>query len=471
MDRKKGAYTSGPIGSTIIRTAIAMVPGTLAMTGYNLADAYFVGRLGKEPLAAMGFTFPVIMLAWCIFHGIGTGVVTTTAQALGGGRKTKASGLVKAGLLLAIGVSIIIAAAGILSGRWVFSQFGAQGTTLDLVMAYMVIWYLGCVTGTLSGLGNSLLIAAGDASMAAMMMMFGMVINAVLDPMLIFGFGFIPAMGIEGAALATVFSQFISAFTVMEIIRRKHQLIHFDPIVFRQLFAAWRTIIRFAVPAIIGMLMMPLGVAVVTRVTAEFGDAAVGAVAAAGRVEALAFVFPMAMGISLVPMIGQNFGGRFYSRIRGIYRFSMRFAVCYLTVMAVVFCLMAETVARWFSPDPDVQKVMTLALQITPWGFAMIEVHRYSGFFYTGCARPAIAAWLNALRIVGLLIPLSMLALLFNYVGLLFVSRLLADVLSGTAGWFIARKLVMQLPADQQPAAPVSRGFLGLGELPPLKKR
>ena len=117
MKNKKATYTRGPIGRTLIKTAFAMVPGTLAMSGYNLADAFFVGRLGREPLAAMGFTFPVIMFAWCIFHGLGVGVVTNTSQALGGGRKNKAAGLVECGLLLSILLSVVIGVIGIISSK------------------------------------------------------------------------------------------------------------------------------------------------------------------------------------------------------------------------------------------------------------------------------------------------------------------------------------------------------------------
>ena len=229
MKKKQGAYTRGPIGRTMIRTAFAMVPGTLAMSGYNLADAFFVGRLGREPLAAMGFTFPVIMLAWCIFHGLGIGVVTNTSQALGGGKKNKAAGLVECGLILSVLLSLVIAVAGICSCDWIFRQFGAKGNTLELVIAYMNIWFLGCVTGTLSGLGNSLLIAAGDAKRAALMMMLGMILNAFLDPAMIFGFWFIPAMGIRGAALATLISTAFQSVLLFIVLRTSKEIFN-DPI-------------------------------------------------------------------------------------------------------------------------------------------------------------------------------------------------------------------------------------------------
>ena len=473
MKNKKATYTRGPIGRTLIKTAFAMVPGTLAMSGYNLADAFFVGRLGREPLAAMGFTFPIIMFAWCIFHGLGVGVVTTTSQALGGGRKNKAAGLVECGLLLSILLSVVIGTIGIFSSNWIFQQFGAKGNTLELVLSYMYIWFAGCVSGTLSGLGNSLLIAAGDAKRAAQMMMLGMIINAILDPVMIFGFGFIPGMGIKGAALATVFSQLIAATTVLYLVKSKHHLIRWEKIPFRRLLASWVVIIRFAVPATIGMLMMPIGSAVITRVTAEFGDATVGAVAAAARVEAVAFIFPMARGISLVPMIGQNYGAKLYGRIRRIQLFSMRFATCYLLFMAIVFCLMAPVIARWFSPnDTEVQRIMAMGLRIIPWGFFAIEIHRYGGFLFTGSGRPAVSAWLNGIRMLGLLVPLSMLSLCFDNVAMLFYARLLADLLAGALAWYAAKCLMKALPGNGAMPPAVDRRFFGLrGMFPGAQKR
>ncbi|MBQ7206367.1 MAG: MATE family efflux transporter [Lentisphaeria bacterium] len=474
MKKDSAAYTKGSIGKTLIKTAFAMVPGTLAMSGYNLADAFFVGRLGREPLAAMGFTFPVIMLAWCIFHGVGVGVVATVSQSLGGGRRNKAAGLVECGILLSVLISVVIAVLGMAGCGWIFRQFGARGNTLVLVTAYMNIWFFGCVTGTLSGLGNSLLIAAGDARTAAVMMMSGMVLNALLDPLMIFGLGPFPAWGIRGAALATVLSQMLAAGTVLAIVKFRHGLIRFEKIPLKRLVTAWKMIIRFAVPATIGMLMMPAGMAVVTRVTATFGDAVVAATAAAGRVEAVAFILPMAMGISLVPMIGQNYGARLYGRIRGIQRFSIRFAGLYLLVMAVLFFFLAPVVANWFAPgDAEVRRVMILGMRIVPWGFSFIEIHRYGGFFFTGSGRPSVAAWLNGIRMLGLLVPLSLLALPFDSVTILFCARLLADTLSGLLAWYASSRLMKALPANGAVPPVPDKRFFGLMQMfpAPLARR
>lgn len=459
-------YTTAPIGRTMIRTGFAMLAGTLAMSGYNIVDSYFMGRLGTIPTAAMTFTFPVVMLLGCVFHGLAVGVMTTSSQALGGNKRTRAVRLVSSGLLLLTFISIALGVGGILTSHRLFQLLGAEDETLNMAQQYIDIWYFGCVTSSIGMAGNDLLIGAGDSGRASAMMVFGLIVNTILDPILIFGFGPIPKMGISGAAFATVLAQLCGMLGILWFLWKKHGLLEFSWIPFRELRSLWSLIIRYGVPSSLGMLMMPIGSFIMTWITAQFGDAVVAATGQAGRLEMIAFVFPMALGISLLPMIGQNFGARLYSRIHQCRRFAMRFAFFFLTTMAVLYFLLAPVFARWFTKDPEVEKWIVLALRIVPWCFPMIEIHRYSGFFFTGCGKPAAAAWLNAFRVLGLTVPFSFLALWLGSIPGLFLARTIADVLSGAVGFWLVRRLTRRFPQDGSPfGVPVEpvEGPLSLG--------
>lgn len=460
MDKKKEAiYTAGPIGTRMLKTAFGMLAGTLAMSGYNIVDTFFVGKLGKIPLAAMGFTFPVVMLIGCIFHGLGTGVMTTSAQALGGNKHSKAAKLVTSGGVLIGLFSIFLAVLGYFTSGPLFELFGARGETLNEVTGYMNIWFFGCATASLSMLGNNILIAVGDPKNAGRLMVLGLLLNALFDPLFIFGWGPIPGGGIRGAALATILSQCVATVTAFLVVSRKHHLITFERIPWKEVRAAWRLMIHYAVPASLGMLMMPLGSSIITWITARFGDAAVAATAASGRLEMLAFVFPMALGMSLISMIGQNYGARLYSRIRICFKFAMWYAFLFLLGMAVIYFFCADWLVGIFAPkdDPAVHDIMVDCLRITAWGFGMIEIHRYAGFFYIGCGRPAVAAWLNALRILGLMLPFSFLALYFQSLTGLFWARFLADVLAGGTGLILAGRMVHRLLPAEDGAPPPAK--------------
>ena len=462
MKKRTAAYTTGPIPITMLKNSCAMLAGTLAMSGYNIADTYFVGRMeGQSPLAARGFTFPIIMLVGCLFHGIGIGVVTPAAQALGAEKRKRAVRLVSGGVVLMVLTAVVLAIVGMATSECFFNVYGATGETLEMVTGYMNIWFFGCVTAALSMGGNSILIAVGDSKFASGMMIAGMVVNVVLDPWFIFGGAGVPAMGIKGAALATVISQAFSAIVIMLILNLRHKLLRFGIIPWRELKIVWKKEVFFAIPSTIGMLMMPAGSFIITGITAHFGDAVMGATAASGRLEMVAFVFPMSIGMTLLPMIGQNFGAKLYSRIRECRKFSMGFAFIFLNLLAVFYFIFAPELVGLFTKDPEIRDVMIVCMRIIPWGFAMTEIHRFSGFFYTGCGRPAAAAWLNALRIMGLMVPFSFIALLFNHWVWLFVARLAADIIAGSAGFAASHIMLSRLPADGMNPPAANRNWYG----------
>ncbi len=448
-------YTQGPIAKSMIKTALAMIPATLALSGYNLVDAYFVGRMvGKTaadaPMAAMGFTLPVVMLIGCLFHGLGIGVSAPAAQALGGNKLERAAKGSSSGVLMIMLVSILTAIIGMSCVKSVFSSFGAQGEVLELVIEYMDIWYFGCFTASIAMAGHGLLISVGDNRMASTLMMTGMIINALLDPLFIFGWGFLPALGIRGAALATIFAQATGGSISMYILWRKHHLIRFRKIPLAELRNYWIVTLRYAIPASLGMLMMPVGMTVITRLTATFGTAAMAGCTAAGRLETIAFVIPMSLGMTLTPFIAQNYGARRYDRIREGLIFAFKFAFVFLFASAVLFALLARFIAPHFCNSAEAQDVMAKCIMISVWGLSGVEIHRFAGFSYTGCGRPAAAAMLNGMRFLLFLIPFSLIAWYFRSLNGLFVARLAADVLSGVVGAFLALRTINALIAKRK---------------------
>lgn len=439
------SYTTGPVGSTMLRTACSMLAGTLAISGYNIADTWFVSSLGTDQLAAMGFTFPVIMLIGCVYRGLCVGVMTPTAHSLGGGRRTEAARLITSGLMLMMLTSLAIGTSGALTIKPTFLLCGAGPNVMPYIAQYMLIWYFGSFTGTLGMAGNDLLIAAGDSFIASMLMLFGLGLNVLFDPLFIFGWCGLPAMGIAGAALATVISQAVCGLFALRLLYSRHRLIASPRLPYHTIRKAWQTILRFSLPATLGMLLMPIGSAVITRIVASFGNPAVAATAAASRLEVVAFIFPMALGIALMPMVAQNYGARRFDRINQCRRFAMRFAGGFLLSMAVLYFFAAPYVVGWFSRNPDVQRIMILYLRIVSFGFAAVEIHRFSGFFFTGCGRPIAAAFLNALRVVAFLVPFSLLALWSGHLVLVFWARLAADLLSGGIACCAARRMTRGL--------------------------
>ena len=420
---------------TLLRMAFPMLAGTFAMNAYSLTDAWFVSRLGTLPLAAMGFIFPVVMLLTLVAGGVGTGVTALVSHAIGRHDHDDAVKLVTQGMTLTIGVTAVISIAGYLCIEPVFAWLGADASTLPLIADYMCIWYLGALTMSLPMLGNGILISAGDSKGASGFMVAGTVLNALLNPLLIFGYFGLPAMGIRGSALATVIAQAASTVWLFHLLRSKHRLLAFGDWGLRDYLATFRRILGFGIPGILSMVLMPISASVITWILSGFGNEAVAACGAAGRIEMFAFVIPMALGMSLTPFVSQNYGANRLDRIREAKTIAARFALMYGGFVAVAFFLSAPWLALAFSDDPKVTVVLVAHVRIISFGYGMMEVHRYCGFILTGLHKPASSMALNAIRVLVFLIPLSFLGAHVGGVRGIFWGRLTTDLIAGSIGF------------------------------------
>jgi putative MATE family efflux protein len=311
----------------------------------------------------------------------------------------------------------------------------------------MRIWYVGAVTMSLPMLGNGVLISAGDSHAASWFMIVGTVLNTLLNPILIFGYFGCPAMGIGGSALATVLAQGVSTIWLLRLLRRKHRLLIWRAWGLGDYLASLRRITRFAVPSVLSLILMPISAGVITKILSAFGNEAVAASGTAGRIESFAFMIPMALGISLTPFVSQNFGAKRMDRVREAQRVATRFALGYGGLMAVAFFVSAPWMAAVFTDDPKVAEVLVSYTRIICFGYGMMEVHRYCGFFLTGMHKPISATVLNVIRVVALLIPLSCLGARFWGVNGVFAGRLATDIVVGCIGLlWVARALRTHVP-------------------------
>lgn len=450
-----GVYTRGSIEGTMLKTALTMLPATLALSGYNIADSYFVGQLKDAgSLAAMANTGPIVMFVCCIFMGVGTGIMANLAHALGRQDALQSRRLVSAGLIFASLCAIVLCIIGLCGGNWLFGLMGVEGETLVKTRQYMDIWFIGCITSVLSMEGNTLLITAGLPKLSSLMSIIALGVNVILDPILIFGLCGFPAMGIYGAAIATVASQAVSA-TVNMVVLYRQGLLSFERIPFGELLRLWRIIIRYAIPATLGMLLMPIAMYITQRLTYDLskqlkmGDDLIAGIGMATKLELVAFVFPMALGRTLMPMIGQNYGARLYSRVKKCFYFSSLFAHSFLMFMAVLLFFFFRYFAPMLAPGQErVQDVMIMFMSIVPFGFGCIEGTRFAGFTLTGCGHPRSDAILKVVRVLAFQLPFAYLALVLQSIPMIMVGRLLSDVLGYALAFWLAWRCVKRLPAD-----------------------
>jgi len=448
------------VKGTIFRMAAPMLGGTFAMCAFNLTDAWFVAKLGTLPLAAMGFSFPVLMFLGCVAMGLGMGASTIIAHALGRHDHEQASQIAGHALLLGVIVVLVVSVAGLLTIGPLFRALGADDAVMPYIRGFMTVSYLGSAFMVLPMMGNDMIRATGDTTRPSLVMIAGAALNLVLDPALIFGLCGCPRLGITGAALATALSQMVVCVLIMRILKRRG-LLRLERPRWVNVRASWAQIAAIGAPNALSNFLGPISSGVITWIVAKHGQAAVGACAAASRLEMFAFMIPMTVGMSLLPITAQNFGAGRFDRIREVRRFALAFALlCGLTVAALL-AVFARRIAAVFTADPAVTEALVLFLRVIPFGYGFLEVHRYNSFMLTGIKRPLDSMTLNILRIVALLVPLSFLGSALAGLPGVFAGRLVTDILSGVAGilWFrfVFLRMARKAAGLKPPTPAVSR--------------
>ncbi|MDX1509032.1 MAG: MATE family efflux transporter, partial [Woeseiaceae bacterium] len=205
------SLTEGPVRDRLFALWLPMIGGILMVKAVGLADAYFVGQLGEEALAAISFTFPVVMTLISLAIGLSAGASSVLSRAIGNSADpAEQQGIVTAAVFIAIAISILLGAVGYFGIGYVLALMGASGNILADATAYMQIWFVGAVFLILPIAINGLLRSTGDGVSPALLMSGIAVLNIGLNPVFIYGLGPAPDLGMQGAAVATVSARAVS---------------------------------------------------------------------------------------------------------------------------------------------------------------------------------------------------------------------------------------------------------------------
>ena len=452
-DRKINLLTD-PIAPAMIKMAAGMLFGFIAMSAFNAADTYFVGQIGTSQLAAMSFTFPVVLILNSLALGLGTGLSSTVSRAIGSGNHHKVQRLTTDGLMLSVLIVIVFAIAGIATIDPLFKLLGARGETLTLIRKYMIIWYFGTPFVVIPMAGNNVIRATGDTLTPSMIMIVSVVTNIILDPLLIFGIGPFPALGIAGAAIATVFARFITFLFSLYILTFREKFISFQIEGFSEIISSWNEIAFIGVPAALIQAINPLSLSIITHLLARFGEKVVAGFGAAGRIEMLVMIIPMSLSTVMAPFAGQNWGAKQPERIGKALRFASSVSVGWGLVVFAAAQFFAEPVLRLFNADPVIVQAGSSYLKIITVSYGLLGVLFMSSQSFNALNRPFHAAGIILTKALLLNIPLAYAGAHFFMENGIFAATLTANVLTGIFGFiffqlFLKRNSPIQVSGDR----------------------
>jgi len=419
-----------------------MMIGMIGMVIFNLVDTLYIGRLGTQALAAMSFTLPVVMLQGSISMGLGVGASAVISRAVGSGDHTRVKRLTTDSLFLSVLIVIVFVIPGLLTVEPLFRLLGAEGELLHLVKQYMQIWYIGVPFIVIPMIGNSAIRAAGNTLIPSIIMLTAITVNVVLDPLLIFGIGPFPRMELAGAALATVFARSTTLVVSLLVLRFRFDMLTSHIPSWGELRLSWGSVLFIGLPAALTQVIRPFSMAVITRMVAGYGAAAVAALGVGTRVEMFLMAPLMALGAVMIPYTGQNLGAGRPDRVKSGLTFSFRFALVLGTSAFILLLLTGRWVGRIFNPDPEVVRIVGLYLVIVSAGYGLQGVLQLSANTFSALGKPYRSAALNLLRMFGLYIPLAMLgSRLFGLPGIFAGASLSAIIAGILGGWWVKRSV------------------------------
>ncbi|MCH4886814.1 MATE family efflux transporter [Acidaminobacter sp. JC074] len=398
--------TKGSIGKHIRDMAIPTVGGGIAFALFNITDTYFVGKLGTESLAAMGFTFPVVMIASSLSFGISTGASSLVSRLVGSKNHEKMERVTTDGIILSLILVVLFSILGLTTMDFIFPLLGANTETLPLVKEYMTIWYSCVFVVLMPPISDGAMRALGDAIRPFQVMITCAVLNIILDPIFIFGwFGF-PAMGIRGAAIATVVSRFAGMLVSLFYLHFHYKLISFKNMTFKKMMASWREILHIGVPSVGVSIVPQLLRTLLTAMAASVGGTvAVAAVAVGSRIEGFVNIASGSISTSIIPIIGQNWGAKKYDRVYETKSLLMKLAVVVSGVVIIAINVFATPIVNIFTSDPEVVAMAITYLRIMLLGYFGLNFYTWNGNILNAIGKSSVTFRINVGGTLLLMMP------------------------------------------------------------------
>ena len=376
-------FVTGSIMRHVMVMTFTGAIGLMALFVVDLVDLYFLSLLDETAItAAIGFAGTVAFINLSLSIGLGIAAAALVARNLGAGDSETARRFATNSLVVAMAVSVIVSILVAVFADELLGLLGASGNALDFARLYLLTLVPGfpLLAGAITC--NFSLRAIGDPRRAMHATLAVAVVNAIFDPILIFGFG----LGIQGAALATVLANITSfsiAFYGLNFIHRF--MSRCDP---RQLAGDLKPIFVIAGPAVMTQMATPFLIAYLTRVSADYGDEVVAAVAIINRLTPVAFGVIFSLSGAVGPIIGQNFGAGAFDRVRQTLIDSLKFSAVYTLVTSLVLLALREQIPAWFLAKGDTSYLVTFYctwLAFT-WAFAGAQFVAQAAFNNLGRA-------------------------------------------------------------------------------------
>jgi putative MATE family efflux protein len=385
-DRRR-RLLEGPIAGALIGLAIPIVLANLLQTGYQLTDAFWVGRLGAAAVAAVSVSFPVTFLVIALGSGLAMAGATLTAQYMGAGRQDIVNHVAAQTMLMVAITSVVLGALGYLITPYLLDLIGVAPDVYTPALGFMRVSFIGIIFVFTFAMFQALMRGIGETRIPLLIVLGTVVLNFLLDPLFIFGWGPVPGEGVMGAALATLATQALASLVGMTIFLRGRHGIELAAHDFVPDFGYIKRAFLLGFPGSVELSTRGLGLTLMSFLVASFGTLTMAAYGVGANI--LQFVTIPAMGLSMAvsTLVGQNMGAGNIERASRAALLGAAFGFAILTVAGMLAFLFAPLIVAFFVPyDPEViaEGARFIRIMCLAWGGIGIQLCVVSAFRASG---------------------------------------------------------------------------------------
>ena len=439
---KEARLTQGSVGRHLAGMALPVLIGITTMMAQAFVDAWFIGQVGDAELAALGFVFPVLMVVTSVAIGLGAGTSSVVARAIGANDHERAQRLSTDSLLLSFALTAAISLLGVATIDPLFRLLGAPETMLPLIGGYMRIFYVGVPFVVVGMVAMSSMRATGDTRFPSLLMILASLLNVALDPILIFGFGPVPRLELDGAAYAALLSRLSLFVGGAWFLRRRLDMLSFERPKPATLRRSWAAILHVGIPAAGTNAIVPIATGIITAMLARYGPEAVAGFGVASRVEALTLVMYYALSAIIGPFVGQNVSAGKAERIQRALNLCTAFCLASGLAIAVVLAAMSTFLPSLFSDDVTVRGVARTFLLVAPIGYGAYGMVMVMNAAFNGMGRPLPGVVVSVARTIVLYVPVAFLLDRFFGIPGIFGAYAIANVVAGFSSFAWAKRAV-----------------------------
>ena len=407
-------FTKDPLPSLFKKIAIPAIIATLFQTLFNVVDTFFAGKISAEALSALAKSFPIYFILIAASVGVTVGGTSLIANSIGEKDKTNILNYFGQTIIYGIILSFIVTFIGLFFASNIFSLMGSTIEVINLGLKYTNVIFSGSIIFISVVALNSLLHAEGDTKTFRNVLILSFFLNILLNPLFIFGYGPIPAMGMTGIGVATIICQIIAFLLLLIKIINSKSLKNISIKNFYPNIDFLTKIFFQSAPISAALFMISIGNFIILYYASKFGEPAVAGYGSAARFEQILLLPVLGLNTAVISIVGQNFGAKEYLRVKQSYYQAITYGTVLMFVAGLIIFLSADKIVSIFSNNADVINYGTIYLKISALIFPAYPIYFISNGFFMALKKSSYAMNLNIIRNVLLPIPTIFFA---NFIG------------------------------------------------------